>query len=145
MAQLTRYIGLVAMWVLVGQALSPCVAPVVQAQELEECSVMCNGTACCTARCWNSTDGREEDCLEAQQGCLTQCGPPTEEDNEPVCCGSGVDCYCPGYENLSGYDRICNGGYGSYCCCHDTCCRLYGWFGCLTFCWVQCVGGCYMF
>lgn len=61
-------------------------------------------------------------------------------ENEPWCCGSGVDCVCPGQPLLNS-DRHCAGGF-SYCRCHDTFCRDWGWFFCLTSGWLACLAGC---
>jgi hypothetical protein len=130
---------------LIGQVMSPCATTVATAQQLPDCS-SCNGTLCCNTRCWDSVMQQESDCLYAQQGCLftgEACGGDSTFDLEPVCCGSGVDCRCPGSEYLGDdYDRVCNPGYGSYCCCHDTCCKATNWAICLTGCWISCASGC---
>ena len=77
--------------------------------------------------------------------CTNSCPPDASVwDDHPSCCGTGVDCRCPGWPLTDG-DFYCNGGY-SYCCCHDTCCGVFGLSGVFCFVspctWLECYGGC---
>jgi hypothetical protein len=139
MRRLARLLILLTLVVGVGNAISPCAAPpVVHAQE--NCYFP-GGVDCGPPECQQlSVCQPGSGCIETSPGNYDcpALGPPYE--SEPSCCGSGVDCICPGYEYLHDWDRVCD-GY-SACCCHDTCCRTEGPWGCFTYCWVVCVGGC---